>query len=187
LGAVASLAPELLVRVMREAAAEAMEFMRKTSVTAVGRGTLDHLDAVIADLDRSCSIEPPAELFTIAQAYRQRAEQLVEGPPTLRDGRELYIYAALLSELLAWITHDWVIQSPPKLMRSTATSTPTRPGTTSCAHGRLTPWPPSPSTATVRAARSLRPTEASPRPRTVIRWRCGGAGQAHAARAARGM
>jgi tetratricopeptide (TPR) repeat protein len=104
LGAVASLAPDLLGRVMREAAAEAMEFTRNTSVTAVGRGTFDHLTAVIADLDRSYSIEPPAELFTITQTYRRRVEQLIEGPHTLRDGRELYVYAAWLSELLAWLT-----------------------------------------------------------------------------------
>ncbi len=75
-------------------------------MSAVGAGTLDHLEAVLTDLRRSSQLEPPGELFAVARAYRQRVDQLIQGRHTLREERELYVYAAWLSELLACHAHD---------------------------------------------------------------------------------
>ncbi|MQA84084.1 MAG: helix-turn-helix domain-containing protein [Streptosporangiales bacterium] len=106
LALVAPLAPDALRRVLRQAAAEAMEFTRLASISAVGPGTLQHLEAVVAELDRSYSTEPPTELFAITRAYRIRVEELVHGSHTLKEARELYVYAGWLSEVLAWLAHD---------------------------------------------------------------------------------
>lgn len=42
----------------------------------------------------------------VARAYRQRVEQLIQGQHTLKEERELYVYAAWLSDLLAWHAHE---------------------------------------------------------------------------------
>ena len=97
---------EVLDRLLDTAGAEAMEFTRLAGVSAVGSGVLDHLDAVISGLDRAYSAELPAGLFPVARAYRVRAGELAAGPCTLREKRELYVRAAWLSELLAWLAHD---------------------------------------------------------------------------------
>ena len=104
--ATAAVAPEILHQVLSEAAAEAMEFTRATGVSAVGRGTLEHLELVLTDLDQGYSHQPPAELFAVARAYRCRVDELIHGRHTLKELRELYIYAGCLSELLAWLSHD---------------------------------------------------------------------------------
>ncbi|MFL6056307.1 MAG: hypothetical protein ACJ72W_25920 [Actinoallomurus sp.] len=106
LGLTATLAPETLRHVLREAAAEAMEFTRLTGVSNVGKGTLDHLEAAITELNRSYQTEPPAQQFVVARAYRRRVEELIQGPHTLKEGRELYVYAAAFDEALAWLAHD---------------------------------------------------------------------------------
>jgi tetratricopeptide (TPR) repeat protein len=93
--------------VLRDSAGEALEFTRGTAVSAVGADTLDHLEAVVTDLDRSYWAKPPGELFAVARAYRRRVEQLIQGRHTLKEERELYVYAAWLSELLAWLAHDF--------------------------------------------------------------------------------
>ncbi len=101
-----AVAPEALGRILRGAAAEAMEFTRLTEVSLVGPGTFDHLEAVLTDLDRSYSKESPAEMFVVARAYRVRIKELIQGPHTLKEARDLYAYAAWLSEALAWLAHD---------------------------------------------------------------------------------
>ncbi len=106
LGLVAAVSPKTLWRVLRESAGEAMEFTRATAVSAVGAGMLDHFEAVVTDLNRSSQLEPPGEQFVIAHAYRQRVEKLIQGRHTLKEERELYVYAAWLSELLACHAHD---------------------------------------------------------------------------------
>jgi hypothetical protein len=107
LGLVAALSPDTLTSVLHDSAGEAMEFTRSTAVSSVGAGTLDHLEAVVTDLDRSYWAKPPGELFVVARAYRQRVDQLIQGRHTLREERELYFYAAWLSELLALLAHDF--------------------------------------------------------------------------------
>ena len=107
LGLVAALSPETLTSVLRDSAGEAMEFTRGTAVSSVGAGTLDHLEAVVTDLDRSYWVKQPGELFAVARAYRRRVDQLIQGRHTLKEERELYFYAAWLSELLALLAHDF--------------------------------------------------------------------------------
>ncbi|MGH3885483.1 MAG: helix-turn-helix domain-containing protein [Pseudonocardiaceae bacterium] len=107
LGLVAAISPETLISVLYDSAGEAMEFTRGTAVSAVGAGTLDHLEAVVTDLDRSYWAKPPGELFAVARAYRRRVDQLIQGRHTLKEERELYFYAAWLSELLALLAHDF--------------------------------------------------------------------------------
>jgi tetratricopeptide (TPR) repeat protein len=102
----AALAPEVLRRILRAAGGEAMEFTRLSGISGVGRGTLDHLEAVVTDLDRSYSQGSPAEEFAVAHAYRASVQRLIQGPHTFKEGRELYVYAAWLDEALAWLAHD---------------------------------------------------------------------------------
>lgn len=106
LGLAATVAPAAMAAVLGEAAAEAMEFTRLAGSSAVGAGTFDHLQAAVAAIDRSYTTEPPAEVFAVARAYRARVHELIRGPHTLKQGRELYVWAAWLSELLAWLAHD---------------------------------------------------------------------------------
>jgi hypothetical protein len=106
LGLAATVSPETLTSVLRDSAGEAMEFTRATAVSAVGAGTLDHLEAVLTDLRQSSQLEPPGKQFSVARVYRQRVDQLIQGRHTLREERELYVYAAWLSELLACHAHD---------------------------------------------------------------------------------
>ncbi len=107
LGLVAAISPDTLTSVLRDSAGEAMEFTRGTAVSAVGAGMLEHLEAVLTDLDRSYWAKSPGELFAVARAYRRRVDQLIQGRHTLKEERELYVYAAWLSELLALLAHDF--------------------------------------------------------------------------------
>ena len=83
-----------------------MEFTRRVGATGIGSGTFDHLELVIADLGSSYSRELPAEQFAVTRTYRVQVQDLIEGRHTLKQERELYIYAAWLDELLAWMAHD---------------------------------------------------------------------------------
>ncbi|MEO7195193.1 MAG: hypothetical protein ABIZ05_10270 [Pseudonocardiaceae bacterium] len=142
LGLAVALTPEALGRVLSDAATEAMEFTRLTALSAVGQGTLDHLEVVVSDLNRAYSKDPPAEQFIAARSYRSRVDELIRGRHTLKELRELYVYAAWLSELLAWLAYDLgnfrtaqVLYTP-----STATLTPTKQSTVNCAGGQPTLW-----------------------------------------------
>ncbi|MFP3962345.1 hypothetical protein SMC26_08450 [Actinomadura fulvescens] len=103
---VAAIAPEVVRRVLPEAAAEAMEFTRRAGVTALGPGVFSHLEAVVTELDGLYSRDAPTDLFSMARTYRHRVAELIDGPHTLKQGRDLYVYAAWLSEALAWLAHD---------------------------------------------------------------------------------
>ncbi|MEV0593172.1 hypothetical protein [Nonomuraea cavernae] len=95
-----------LAQVLGEAADEAMEFTRRANTSAVGRSTLDHLQTVVHDLAGGYSRRAPADLFTVARLYRRKIDQLLAGPRTLKEGRELFVLAGWLSEILAWLSHD---------------------------------------------------------------------------------
>lgn len=101
-----SATPEALGRVLDGAVTEAMEFTRLTGVTGVGRGVLDHLDTAIAGISDAYCTQAPADVFPVARAYRSRVAHLAAGPCTLRETTALYVCAAWLSELLAWLAHD---------------------------------------------------------------------------------
>jgi transcriptional regulator with XRE-family HTH domain len=106
LGLAAPLTPEALRLVLAESAGDAMEFTAEASATAVGKSTFAQLDAVADGLDRAYSAQAPAGLFPLARHYRARVQRLAAGPCTLAEKRELYVYAARLSEILAWLAHD---------------------------------------------------------------------------------
>jgi len=106
LGLAVVVTPEVLGRVLSDAAAEAMEFTQLTGLSAVGQGTLEHLELVISDLNRAYMTNPPAEQFIVARAYRSRVDELIRGHHTLKELQELYVHAAWLSELLALLAHD---------------------------------------------------------------------------------
>lgn len=113
IGLIATISPATLTEVLRESTAEALEFTRDQATSAVGSGTLDHLTAVVTELDRAYQTTPATELFPLARAYRQRVAQLIAGQHTLREARELYVIAARLSILLADLAHDlnsWLAQ-----------------------------------------------------------------------------
>jgi tetratricopeptide (TPR) repeat protein len=103
---VASVTPDAARHVLREAALDAMEFTRRAGATAVGAAAFGHLDAAVTHLERAYTVEPPADLFGFARGYRARVAEMADGPCTLRELRELFVYAAWLSELLAWLSHD---------------------------------------------------------------------------------
>ncbi len=106
LGLLGVLSPATVATVLRESAAEAMDFTRQRTMSSVGAGTLDHLEAVVIELDRSSRWQPARELFPVARAYRHRVEELINGKHTLTEARELYVRAANLSELLSTLAHD---------------------------------------------------------------------------------
>jgi tetratricopeptide (TPR) repeat protein len=106
LGVAVAVAPEMLSRVLSDAAAEAMEFTQLAESTGVGQGTLEHLELVISDLNQVYSIDPPTEQFIVARLYRSRVDKLIRGRHTLKELEALYVYAAWLSEILAWLAHD---------------------------------------------------------------------------------
>jgi tetratricopeptide (TPR) repeat protein len=106
LGLAAAVTPEVLGRVLSDAATEALEFTQLAGLSAVGQGTLDHLELVVSDLNRGYPEDPPAEQFVVARAYRSRVDELIRGRHTLKELQALYVYAAWLSELLAWLAYD---------------------------------------------------------------------------------
>ncbi|GAA4088291.1 hypothetical protein [Actinomadura miaoliensis] len=80
-----------------------MEFTQHANATALGRSTFAHMDSVLATLDRRQNFDPPIDVFNSARAYRIRVAELIDGPRTLKESRELFVYAAWLSEILAWM------------------------------------------------------------------------------------
>ncbi|MGH8899083.1 MAG: hypothetical protein ACRDZ4_19180 [Egibacteraceae bacterium] len=98
--------PAVLKGVLGEAAAEAMEFTRRAEISAVGSGVLEHLELIVTDFNHAMEITSPAELFDSVRWYRNAVGRLIGGPHTLREGRQLYVYAGWLSELLAWLAVD---------------------------------------------------------------------------------
>jgi tetratricopeptide (TPR) repeat protein/DNA-binding transcriptional regulator YiaG len=102
----AVVAPEVLRRVLRGAGGEAMEFTRMAGTSGVGAGTFDHLEAVLSELRRSYYEQPSAEQFAVARAYRTRVQELIQGRHTFSEGRQLYVDAALLDEVLIWCAQD---------------------------------------------------------------------------------
>ena len=106
LGLALALTPEVLRRVLSDAATDALEFTRLTGLSAVGQSTLEHLESVVSDLNRAYLKDPPAEQFVVARVYRSRVDELIRGRHTLTELQELYVYAAWLSELLAWLAYD---------------------------------------------------------------------------------
>jgi hypothetical protein len=91
---------------LTDAAADAMEFTQRAEASDVGPRTLEHLEVAVAGMAAAFTYTPPAELFPQARWYRQRAASLIDGPHTLRQGRDLYRQAGWLSILLAWLSHD---------------------------------------------------------------------------------
>ncbi|MGH3996900.1 MAG: hypothetical protein ACRDTJ_05495, partial [Pseudonocardiaceae bacterium] len=106
LAGMAMLAPDVLADVLGHAAEEAFEFTRQAQASALGSGTLDHLEVAVSEMNAGYSAKPPHQVFGTALTYRRKVEQLLAGSHTLREGRELFAYAGWLSELLAWLTHD---------------------------------------------------------------------------------
>lgn len=102
----AAVSPDPMRRTWGDDAEEATELAWLDDVSLVEPGTFDELEAVLTQLDRSYSRECPAELFVLARTYRVRVDQLIQGRHTLKEARELYIYAGWLSEMLAWLAHD---------------------------------------------------------------------------------
>jgi tetratricopeptide (TPR) repeat protein len=92
--------------VLTQAAAEAADFTRRATASGVGGASLDHIEQVVADLSAAYSRAEPAGVFPIARAYRRHVDDLLQGPHTLREARQLYVYAGWLSETLAWLSHD---------------------------------------------------------------------------------
>jgi tetratricopeptide (TPR) repeat protein len=101
-----SVTPDILDRVLSDGAAEALEFTQLAASSAVGQGTLDHLEVVVSDLNRAYRKNPSAEQYIVTRVYRSRVDELIRGRHTLKELQELYVYAASFSELLAWLAHD---------------------------------------------------------------------------------
>ena len=95
-----------LDRVLKGAAADALEFTQRVAASAVGQVTLDHLEVAVAEICKSYSYEAPKEVFFAARQYRRQIASLLQGPHTYSEARELYVQAAWLSETLAWLCHD---------------------------------------------------------------------------------
>jgi len=55
-----------------------MEFARQRTMTSIGSGTRDHLEAVIAELDHVSRWRPASDLFPVTRTLRLRVEQFSE-------------------------------------------------------------------------------------------------------------
>lgn len=106
LGLIGTVAPTMLDGILSDAAAEAFEFTRLAGATTIGAGTLEHLEAAVTGMMRAYAAQPPMPQFAVARAYRRKVGRLIQGRHTLKEGRELYVYAGWLSELLAWLADD---------------------------------------------------------------------------------
>ncbi|MEU5420354.1 XRE family transcriptional regulator [Streptomyces sp. NPDC020667] len=106
LAGLALAAPAAAALILEQAAAEAMEFTRQAEATALGSGTLDHLDLAVAEFNHAYSLKPPHLVFDAVLDYRRKVDAMLRGNHTHRQGRELFAFAGWLSELLAWLAHD---------------------------------------------------------------------------------
>jgi hypothetical protein len=97
---------------VRETCVEAAEFTQAAGSSGVGAEALAHVELAVADLDLSHRAGPrvdghsPIEQFALALRRRRRVQQMIRGPRTLKEARELFAYAGWLSETLAWLAHD---------------------------------------------------------------------------------
>ncbi|WP_431980304.1 XRE family transcriptional regulator [Streptomyces qinglanensis] len=98
--------PAAAGQILDQAAAEAMEFTRQAEASALGSGTLDHLDLAVSEFNHAYSLKPPAALFDAVLDYRRKVNALLKGRCTHRQQRELLAFAGWMSELLAWLAHD---------------------------------------------------------------------------------
>lgn len=98
--------PAAVAQILDQATTEAMEFTRQAEASALGSGTLDHLDLAVSKFNHAYSLKPPAALFDAVLDYRRKVDALLAGRCTHRQARELLAFAGWMSELLAWIAHD---------------------------------------------------------------------------------
>lgn len=98
--------PAVIAETLEQAAAEAAEFTRQAEASALGSGTLDHLDVAITEFNRAYSLKPPRQVFDAVLDYRRKVSAALKARHTHRQGRELLVCAGWLSELLAWLAHD---------------------------------------------------------------------------------
>ncbi|MFI1890325.1 XRE family transcriptional regulator [Streptomyces jumonjinensis] len=106
LAGLALASPAAAAWVLEQAAAEAREFTRQAEASALGSGTLDHLDLAVTEFNRAYSLKPPKAVFDAVLDYRRKVDALLAAKHTHRQGRELFAFAGWLSELLAWLAHD---------------------------------------------------------------------------------
>jgi tetratricopeptide (TPR) repeat protein len=106
LAGLAFAAPAAVAAILDQAAEEAIEFTRQAEASMLGSGTLEHIDLAVTELNNAYAIKPPQVLFDATRHYRHKVDELIKGPHTQRQGRELFAYAGWLSELLAWLAHD---------------------------------------------------------------------------------
>ncbi|WHM36885.1 tetratricopeptide repeat protein [Streptomyces sp. BPTC-684] len=98
--------PASVAAVLDRAADEVAEFTRQAEATALGTGTLEHLDFAITGFNEAYSLKPPHVVFDAVMDYRRKVDALLRGPHTHCQERELLACAGWLSELLAWLAHD---------------------------------------------------------------------------------
>ncbi|MFI1868643.1 tetratricopeptide repeat protein [Streptomyces jumonjinensis] len=106
LAGLALASPAAAAWVLEQAAADAREFTRQAEASALGSGTLDHLDLAVTEFNRAYSLKPPKAVFDAVLDYRRKVDALLAARHTHRQGRELFAFAGWLSELLAWLAHD---------------------------------------------------------------------------------
>lgn len=106
LAGLALASPAAAAQILQQAAAEAMEFTRHAEATALGSGTLDHLDLAVTEFNHAYSLNPPRAVFDAVLDYRRSVDALLKAKHTHRQERELLAFAGWLSELLAWLAHD---------------------------------------------------------------------------------
>ncbi|MGP3978982.1 XRE family transcriptional regulator [Streptomyces sp. 8N114] len=84
----------------------ALAYTRRLESTAIGSGTLDHLEGQLERLTARYAATPAREAWRIAGGVRAEVAQLMEGRHTLVQGRELARLAGMLSVVLGWLAHD---------------------------------------------------------------------------------
>jgi hypothetical protein len=86
--------------------AEAREYTRRSEETDLGATTLDQVRRAIATYGAGYAAQPASELREPVLQSRRHVAALLQGRTTLRQRRDLYVDAAWLSSILAWLAHD---------------------------------------------------------------------------------
>ncbi|ONI77347.1 transcriptional regulator [Actinosynnema sp. ALI-1.44] len=111
------------------------ELLRRMRRTDVGKETVEQLEVVVEQLCCEYAWRDPEELRSDAKSWLQYVSQLLEGPVTLRDHRDLLVSAGWLTLLIGCLDYDLGRVRQAELTRVAAQSLGKETG-----HGEIVAW-----------------------------------------------
>jgi helix-turn-helix protein len=111
------------------------ELLRRMRRTDVGKETIEQLEVVVEQLCCEYAWRDPEELRRDAKSWLQYISQLLDGPCTLRDHRDLLVNAGWLTLLIGCLDYDLGRVRQAELTRVAAQSLGKETG-----HGEVVAW-----------------------------------------------